>query len=176
MKSTLFRQVRLPEEIPGKLYLHSMPGRYEPFDQFQQEATCLGIQRLVCLTSQEEIRQKSPDFLTALREGELKLTISPFPIEDFGVPEDQPAFQQFSGQIAERLKEGKTCLVHCGAGIGRTGTMAIAILLSLGLSFTEAASSVKNAGSYPETPEQLHLLTWLADRLKQIEDGMAGLG
>jgi protein-tyrosine phosphatase len=170
MEPILFRQVKLPEQIPGRLYLHSMPGRYEPFDQFQQEATRLGIQRLICLTSQEEIRQKSPDYLTAFQAGELNLTLSLFPIEDFGVPEDQLAFQQFSGQIAERLKEGEICLVHCGAGIGRTGTMAIAVLLSLGIPFTEAAFLVKNAGSYPETPEQLHLLIWLADRLGHIQD------
>lgn len=174
MKPDLFRNVKLPKEIPGKLYLHSMPGRYESFDRFQQEADRLGIQRLVCLTSQEEIRQKSPDYLNALQAGELNIDckpiISSFPIEDFGVPEDHEAFRQFSRQVAESLLEGETCLVHCGAGIGRTGTMAIAILLSLRMSFTEAAFLVKNVGSYPETPEQLQLLTWLADRLKQTED------
>ncbi|CAE7228326.1 unnamed protein product [Symbiodinium natans] len=57
-------------------------------------------------------------------------------------------------------------LLHCNAGIGRTGTGAVAILRSLGTDPEAAANWVADAGSGAETPGQKAFLQahWQAVR------------
>ncbi len=165
MEQPFFRKVNLPDYLHGKLYLHSMPGRYEPWSQFQQQAAHLGITRLVNLTDREEVRQKSPDYYEFLQSPDVGWSISSFPIQDFGVPEDHQAFKAFAQEIALRLAAGECLLIHCGAGIGRTGTITTAVLLASGLSLDQAANLVAEAGSHPETPEQKALILWAASVL-----------
>ena len=35
----MFREVPLPEPVRGRLYLHSMPGRHETFEEFLSEVS-----------------------------------------------------------------------------------------------------------------------------------------
>jgi len=55
-----------------------------------------------------------------------------FPIADCQAPSDIPAFAKSVRQVAEALRSGGAVAIHCGAGIGRTGTFAIGVLLALG--------------------------------------------
>ncbi len=56
------RQVQLPAECTGALYLHSMPGRNEPLEEIWLNLVTLGIDRIVCLAPDEELRRKSPSY------------------------------------------------------------------------------------------------------------------
>nr|WP_320012872.1 hypothetical protein [uncultured Desulfobulbus sp.] len=58
----MFKQISLPSHIPGQMYLHAMPGRHEHIDQFMSEIHKLKIEAVVCLTNEDEIRYKSPDY------------------------------------------------------------------------------------------------------------------
>ncbi len=155
-----FRSVPLPPTVPGRLYLHSMPGRNERWDTFVEEATRVGIDTIVCLTPDEEIQVKSPKYAMAIRDGTLAWPRECFPIPDYEVPDDRKAFAAFVGRVADLLRAGKTILVHCGAGIGRTGTFAICLLMALGMERATAESAVRAAGSAPETDEQRRLVDW----------------
>lgn len=53
-------------------------------------------------------------------------------------------------------------LFHCGAGRGRTGTFAAALLCKLGLLLKAALKMVAAAGSGPETEEQRSLVEKVA--------------
>ncbi|MFP3868502.1 MAG: hypothetical protein ACLFUU_10110 [Desulfobacteraceae bacterium] len=63
---------------------------------------------------------------------------------------------------------GKGVLLHWGAGKGRTGMFAIATLMALGLSETEARQRINDAGSYPERPAQQEALRRFGSSLKKI--------
>jgi hypothetical protein len=53
------RRVELPGNLNGHLFLHSMPGRYEPFEEFLTDIVFKNIRCVVCLSSPEEIRRRS---------------------------------------------------------------------------------------------------------------------
>lgn len=158
----MFRSVDLPDEIRGRLFLHSMPGRYEPYQATLEAVRRKGITQVVCLTALEEITAKAPDYARALQRNEAPWQQRMFPIVDFGVPGDWPGFLALVQGIAADLRSGAYILLHCAAGIGRTGTVASCVLVALGLAPDDAARRVRDAGSYAERPEQVELIQWVA--------------
>ena len=64
------------------------------------------------------------------------------------------------------LAEGRSLLVHCGAGIGRAGTVAAALLVGFGVPLADALASVRahRAMAGPEAGAQTHLLEALEAR------------
>lgn len=160
-----FREVALPPGVSGRLHLHAMPGRHEPFDDVLVHARALAIRRVVRLTPLEEVEAKSPDYARALRAGALPWRDDPLEVPDYGVPEDGEAWMAKAVDIAGALRAGERVLVHCGAGIGRTGTFAICVLMALGLDRESARKAVRAADSWPETAAQEELVERMAERL-----------
>ena len=60
------RQIQLPAQCTGGLYLHSMPGRNESLEEIWLDLVKLGIDRIVCLAPDAELRRKSPSYALAL--------------------------------------------------------------------------------------------------------------
>ena len=162
----MFRAVKLSAGIHGKLYLHSMPGRCEPLKSAVQEIERCGVNRIVCLAPSEEITRKSPKYAKTIQAGSLPCERDVCEVPDFGVPSDRCAFAGVVHATACRLREGQTVLVHCGAGIGRTGMFAICVLLALGVSEPEAHEIAATAGSCPERPEQNKLISWFSSEYR----------
>ena len=159
----MFREVRLPQGVHGRLFLHAMPARTETWAEFVAVARAHGLTRMVSLTAEAEIAQKSAAYAEAVRRGELPCTRVSLPVPDFGVPEERTAFAELSREVAAQLRAGERVLVHCGAGIGRTGMFAACVLIALGLSAQEALAVVRAAGSAPETEEQRALVSACAE-------------
>ena len=92
------------------------------------------------------------------------------PIADGGVPEDEEEFIDLARDIADELRGGVNVLIHCYAGIGRTGTLAIATLMALGVPPDKARRVVEDAGAGPESYAQERLIERLGRVLAQDEE------
>ena len=160
----MFRQVELPESVPGRLLLHSMPGRHEALGKIWTEVASHEIAAIVCLADSAEIRSKSPEYAKALEVG-VPCEVIRYEIPDFGVPADRGTFWALAHTIAGRLRKADSLLIHCAAGIGRTGTLAEAVLLALGQDSRDACDAIKSAGSGAETDAQRELILWCVAQL-----------
>ena len=91
-------------------------------------------------------------------EGSLDFRFIDLPVQNFGVPRELSAFRDGIDQIADSLKAGDAVMLHCAAGIGRTGTAAACLLKRMGLPKIEALQRVRDAGSNPENALQSGLV------------------
>lgn len=159
------RQVQLPLDVDGALWLSAMPGRSGSFAADAAVIEAVGIDRVVRLTPMPEVAAKSPEYLAAIESGEWRWPTVVCEIPDYGVPDDPDALLPAACEVAAALKGGRSVLVHCGAGHGRTGTFAIAVLCALKLDVRIAHRAVLDAGAEPETQEQWRLVEKTAARL-----------
>ncbi len=120
------RRVELPGNVEGHLFLHSMPGRYEPFEEFLDDIVLKNISCVVCLSSPEEIGQRSPAYATFLA-GTVPWEHITFPMWNSVMP-DATSLEPLTREIVKRLCQGRNVLIHCDSGIGRAGTIAVAVL------------------------------------------------
>ena len=163
----MFRRVDLPARVPGRLLLHSMPGRFEAIERVWHHLKSEAVGAIVCLTEEYEIRLKSSKYAEALESGTVPCSVMPFEIREGGVPEDRDAFWALANDIANRLRSGEALLIHCAGGVGRTAMLAVSVLLALGEPMNEAESAVSRAGSIVETMPQIEMLSWCAARVRQ---------
>ena len=160
MAAMNLRRVRLPPELPGQLWLGAMPGRFAPWSSFEAQAQRTGLALVVCLTPRLELAELSPDYHAAVVQGRLPFRWLYLPMRNFGVPEDPAGFRRDVGVVADAIRGGDAVLLHCAAGMGRTGTVAACLLKALGLDTQESLQRVRDAGSNPQNAEQSGLVDW----------------
>lgn len=119
---------------------------------------------VVCLSERHELEDRYPDYVRWLESEPADRAVW-FPMPDL----DAPALGATVGlldQLATRLGAGDGLLVHCGAGIGRAGTVAAGLLIELGVDHDAAVARVAahRPMAGPEAGAQRDLLTDLADR------------
>ena len=153
-----WRRVELPAEVPGSLWLGSMPGRWEPWPESLAQAERVGLVLTVCLTEPEEVIDLSPSYRRAVDEAAWPGRWLNLPIRNFDVPDDLARLRETVEAVAATLRQGDAVLLHCAAGIGRTGTAAACALKHLGLDARAALHRVEAAGSNPQTALQSGLV------------------
>ena len=154
------RPVALPSPIPGSLWLGSMPGRFESWSEFEAQARRARLGVVVCLTPRSELAELSPAYHSAVAQGKVPFRWLNVPMPNFGVPDDAAGFRRDVREIAHALERGDAVMLHCAAGIGRTGSTAACVLKALGVSTEEALQRVKDAGSNPQNAQQSGLVEW----------------
>jgi protein-tyrosine phosphatase len=104
------------------------------------------IDVVVTLLGDEELRRHGAEAL-ADRLASAGIRWLQLPIRDFGVP-DPTVANEWRAQLpklVDGLRTGDRILVHCAAGLGRTGTMAATLLVACGVSADEAVRTVRRA-------------------------------
>jgi len=126
----------------------------EVYDQYREERIAV----IVLLASDEECLHKSGRNLRAFYRQE-GFEVLYLPIPDFGIPSPEDLEQAIQHTITY-AQAGQHIVIHCAAGIGRTGlVMACLAKRCLGLSGAEALQWVQYyIPRAVETPEQQRLV------------------
>lgn len=162
----MLREVEVPE-VSGRLFLSRMPGRHGPFGQESQAINDHGVDIVISLTSLDEIASKAPEYGDAIRNEALSWERQEFPIDDYGVPADSKEFLNLARNVADYLQAGRRILIHCGAGIGRTGTLATCVLMASRIEYEDALNRVRQARSGPENEGQSRFVQAIGELLRQ---------
>lgn len=121
-----------------------------------------GAATIVCLNEADELADRYPDYVAWLRRESAERRIW-FPVPDLHAPPLAEVLPLLDN-LHERLGAGGRLLVHCGAGIGRAGTVATLVLVGLGMGEDEALAHVAahRPMAGPEAGTQRELVTAVA--------------
>ena len=149
----------VPVPGPGKLWLC---GKHfiGPDPEVALDRT--GAAVVVCLNERDELEDRYPEYVDWLLHTAADRAIW-FPLHDMHAPaldDVQPLF----AEIARRLDEDEGVIIHCGAVVGRAGTVAAALLMRRGLSLDDALATVASSRPMagPQTLAQALFLEQLA--------------
>ncbi len=114
-----------------------------------------GVQVLVSLLPEnqsKELELENESDLCKLNGIEFVL----FPISDHDVPDSFSDAKFHIMRIAGSLAQGKSVVIHCWGGIGRSAMIAAAVLCMRGILPTQSFSLIQAARGekVPETPQQ----------------------
>ncbi len=148
----VLRELALPAGTLGRVYLSSMPGRRTNLAADISDMDSVRVSRIISFACFEEVTRKSPEYAAALNDDALGRPIETFAITDYDVPTDLAKFRNVIQRVVGYLEADERLLLHCGAGIGRTGTVATCLLMELGMDETTALDALRQLGRGPKTP------------------------
>lgn len=113
---------------------------------------------VVCLVQRHELEHRYDDYIKWL-ENNIGSRAIWLPIADLDAPPLQDGID-LCRAIHAGVCNGQDFIVHCAAGIGRSGTVAVAVLMLLGISLDESVSHVRlhRPMAGPETGKQTEFL------------------
>lgn len=121
-----------------------------------------GASTAVCLSQAPELADRYPDYVEWLDTNAGGRAVW-FPVPDLHAPDVELA-AALVADLRRRIEADEVLLVHCGAGIGRAGTIAAALLMAMGIGLDEAVATVAASRPMagPEAGAQRELLEALA--------------
>lgn len=122
---------------PGQLWL---AGKHYVGPDPEAALARTGTTTMVCLNERHEIDERYPAYVEWLAANQPDRAVW-WPIPDLHAPSIDAAAPMLDGLLA-RLRRGERLLVHCGAGVGRAGTVAAALLVRDGLDGAQALEIV----------------------------------
>ncbi|MEY2399468.1 MAG: hypothetical protein QOJ00_2642 [Actinomycetota bacterium] len=120
------------------------------------EATLLrtGASTVVCLNDEAELVHRFPEYVRWLRANADERAVW-WPVHDMHAPGGD-GLGSLVSLVRERLDAGEGVVVHCGAGMGRAGSVAAAVLIAYGEQIDDALAhvAVSRPGAGPQTIAQ----------------------
>ena len=127
----------LPLPGDGRLWL---AGKHYVGPDPELALTRTGATHIVCLNEEHELDDRYPDYVRWLRDNAGERAVW-WPIPDLHAPPvDEVA--PLLDDLLDHLRRGRGLLVHCGAGVGRAGTIAAALLVRSGYDVDQALRTV----------------------------------
>lgn len=93
-----------------------------------------------------------------------------FPIPDMGLPASVAEFARLSRRLYRQVHAGSNSLIHCRAGVGRSGLLAAAVLMHQGRDAQQAFAHVARRRGMP-VPETSDQGSWLEANQSAITAG-----
>lgn len=149
---------RIDLATTGALYIMPRPSA-ETLQEDIGELRARGIDHIVSLLGDDETVELG---LTGERDACARhgIEFHSFPVPDFGVPAAGPlrdlSFRDLANAIKGWIDGGEHVVIHCRAGVGRSGTLACCVLQLFGVTADDAIARVSLARGVgvPETKEQ----------------------
>ncbi len=126
-----------------------------------------GASLVVCLNDEAELVHRYPDYVRWLRDNAEGRALW-WPVHDMHAP-GLDGIGSLVAFVRARLDAGEGVIVHCGAGIGRAGSLAAAVLIGHGMSVADALARVaaSRPGAGPQTLAQELALAEYAESLQK---------
>ena len=91
------------------------------------------------------------------------------PVPDLGAPIDSSEFMQAVQMLAALLRGGTSVAVHCRQSVGRSGLLAVAIAVAVGVPLESAIREVSAARGV-RVPETTVQTDWLRRNVVQLSE------
>ncbi len=152
-------EVPLPAGSTGRLWLC---GKHFIGPDPEAAVRRVHASAVVCLNERSELLDRYPQYVEWLEANEPDRALW-WPIPDLHAPDVDEAIDLLD-RLRARLDAGETLLVHCGAGIGRAGTVAAGLLITMGVGVEDAVARVAahRPMAGPEAGTQRELLDGLS--------------
>ena len=145
--------------LDGELAGSARPGLFNELADDMAELKALGIRIIVNLTE----KSFDPPVSSFGFEG------VHFPIDDMGIPETRQTVE-LCRKILSAIDREEPVLLHCKAGLGRTGTVLACCLILQGDTASEAVASLRRKCQYYiQTREQERFIHHFAQFLERGE-------
>lgn len=172
--------------LPGRLGLTIAPGKKDRWGQWDRDLD-LDLRRLRdhyrvdCLASLMEAHEYRELHIADLTERAEKygIAVHRFPIRDVDAPpaEAMTHFVELIESILGDVRAGKTVVIHCRGGLGRSGLVAASCLVRLGHSPADAIRRVRSARpGAVEVASQERWVELVAEALKGRPESQNTLG
>jgi protein-tyrosine phosphatase len=146
----------VPGQFPGRIATMARPRGGDWLDDEIRSVREAGSDIIVSLLEPEEVTELALDAeeQECLRNG---LEFISMPIPDRGVPESRPQIGRLVNRLARSLQDGRSLIIHCRQGIGRSSLVAALVLQSLGIPAEHAFTMIAEARgcAVPDTQEQI---------------------
>ena len=155
MTNTMVYWIPGPHRGLGRLGISPRPRGGDWLDGEVRAWKSEGVDLVVSLLTNEEARELDLDAEEAVCR-EHGIDFRSFAIPDRGLPASTAVAIELAAGLAAAVREGKSVVVHCRQGIGRSGIIAAATLVALGRRPDEALVEVERARGrpIPDTEEQ----------------------
>jgi protein-tyrosine phosphatase len=129
----------------GEIALSRMPGSVTSLNDDIAEIIALDCACVLTLTPDQELNQHGAEQLPMMLK-RLGLPWHHFPIEDYGRPavSQTERWSDLSLRLHQFLDDDRKVLIHCYAGIGRSGMIALRLMVERGADPIEALAQIRH--------------------------------